>query len=395
MSKTDYGRIDRYALEAPPQAEQSVEALARYLTAPAQNDTEKIRAIFRWITANITYDTQAYFTGSPHRSGDVLKDRTAVCDGFSTLFEQLGTAADLKIFKISGYAKGYNYRVGDHFSGPANHAWNAVQIDGRWQLIDATWGAGHMDESGRFVRNFDDYYFLTDPENLIYTHFPENKNWQLLPSKLSQDEFEALPYLKAAFFKNGLRLKNQDRGTIRCGDRLSVRLGNPEGAMLTARLLKDGREINERFTLVQDEGDDIAVHVHFPEKGTFTLRLFARGRHETGKYTWALDYRIEAAEAGESGSGFPLMFQSYQDRKARIIGPVEGLLSRGTSYTFDVIVPGALDVCLIQNGRWESMDQKPEDRFTKVLVPESGDLQIGARYSETTRYDILLKYEVK
>ena len=50
-----YAEVDRYALAAPASAAHSVDALARYLTAPFTRDDEKARAIFRWITDNISY----------------------------------------------------------------------------------------------------------------------------------------------------------------------------------------------------------------------------------------------------------------------------------------------------------------------------------------------------
>src|SRR3972149_859237 len=41
--------FDCHALTAPPEAEKSVDELAKYLTKPAKNDREKVRLIFRWI----------------------------------------------------------------------------------------------------------------------------------------------------------------------------------------------------------------------------------------------------------------------------------------------------------------------------------------------------------
>ena len=144
-----YQRIDTHVLQTPNQMETSVQTLAAYLVKPARNEHEKIRAIFRWVTENIAYDTDGYFSG---QYGDlspdgVLKSRRAVCDGYAGLFNMLGEAAGLEVVIVTGYSKGYSYAVGDTYDGTTNHAWNAVMIDNQWHLLDATWGAGYLGEN--------------------------------------------------------------------------------------------------------------------------------------------------------------------------------------------------------------------------------------------------------
>jgi len=59
-----YNNIDKYAINTPTSAEASVDSLASYLVAPAKNEREKARSIFRWVTENIDYDVLGFFTGS-------------------------------------------------------------------------------------------------------------------------------------------------------------------------------------------------------------------------------------------------------------------------------------------------------------------------------------------
>lgn len=47
--------IESYVLNTPDSCTKSIVRLANYLIVPAQNDFEKVRAIFRWITENISY----------------------------------------------------------------------------------------------------------------------------------------------------------------------------------------------------------------------------------------------------------------------------------------------------------------------------------------------------
>jgi len=139
--------------------------LALRITKPFKTELEKVRAIFMWLNKNIQYDyiglaTKNFTVDVP----DVLQKRVAVCDGYSRLFYYLCSGAGI----ISKYLSG--------LTPNGEHAWNAVRIDKRWYLIDATWGMK---------------YFLIKPDVFIQDHFPLNQNkWTLLPNRISQENWK-------------------------------------------------------------------------------------------------------------------------------------------------------------------------------------------------------------
>jgi len=160
-----YAMIDAHVLNTPPQVTQSVQELAAYLVEPAQNDYEKARAIYRWVTANVAYDAKSYFAG--HCRNDsaqkVLRERKAVCSGYANLFEELGKSVGLNVRKVEGMA------TTNGFSG--GHAWNQIHINGNTYWTDSTWGAGYLDEQAqRFIPSFNEDYFLVPPQKLASTH---------------------------------------------------------------------------------------------------------------------------------------------------------------------------------------------------------------------------------
>jgi Transglutaminase-like superfamily len=190
-----YRDIDRHALKAPKEAEQAIDSLAKYLAAPARNDREKTRAIFRWMTDRIAYDVEAYFgkretDASPE---GVLQNRRAVCAGYANLFQELCTSTGIEAVVIDGDAKGFGF-VED--GRTENHAWNAVMLDGAWHLLDVTWCAGGVTDEKTFLKDFKETYYLTAPEQMILDHLPADSEWQLLNPPVSAEDFGELLKLK-------------------------------------------------------------------------------------------------------------------------------------------------------------------------------------------------------
>jgi transglutaminase-like putative cysteine protease len=202
-----FPELDKYASDSPAEAEASLQSLAAWLTRPASTDLEKCRLLFTWIAAHIAYDDNGFNTGnySDVTAEVVLRYRVSVCQGYSNLFSALCNLAGLQNSVVTGYSKGITYRPGDVISG-TNHAWNSVKIDGRWRLFDVTWAAGYGQGVNGIlvsVMKFDDYWFDTRPDEFIFSHLPEDEQWQLNDTKISKSQFERLPYVSSSFFKMG------------------------------------------------------------------------------------------------------------------------------------------------------------------------------------------------
>jgi hypothetical protein len=294
-----YPELDERVLDTPKEAERSIGVLAAYLTATATSDREKAWAVFRWTAQNIHYDVGGFYSGD---YGDlspdaVLERRSAVCDGYSSLFESLAKAAGLEAVHILGFAKGVGFEAGMAVPERSNHAWNAVRIDGRWVLVDCTWAAGSLNEAGKYEQVFEPYYFDPPPDEFIRTHFPLDTEWQLLPRPVTRAEFERCALVKTAFFTCGLRLGNYDQAVVNApGPLLTVTLGAPDDAYLMASLIGPDEEIIEGRTRVTREGGQIAIDVLFPAKADYTLRIFVRKGTPDGVHQWAMDYRIHVGQ---------------------------------------------------------------------------------------------------
>jgi hypothetical protein len=330
-----YIKIDEFALAAP--ADLSIEGLALYLSGAGEGDEERARAIYRWITANIDYDVEGFTNGLIAAGGrgrtpeEVLAGRRGVCSEYSALFDRLCQLSGLEAVVISGFGKGSGYSVGSDIPESINHAWNAVKIDGHWKLVDSTWGAGYLDPSGGFIKKFEEFYFLAPPEDLIWTHLPEDPAWQLLDPTVSREEFVALPYPKPALFNNDIEILDPLEGTIDSDGEAAVHLCAPEEVGFIADLFDEGGEkLPGRFVQVQRSGGEVLVRAACPGPGDYTLRIYSKssgGAQEA--YAWTLDYRIAAGSNSSAGKGFPVVWDGFWDMGLEAKSHPEGLIEAG------------------------------------------------------------------
>jgi len=99
--------IDRHTDNAPGYLKESIPALVNYLVETAQNDLQKVRAIFRWISQNIEYDVDAYFERRliVEDPAQVIKRGTAVCGGYAQLFKRMCSETGIECEIVSGWGK--------------------------------------------------------------------------------------------------------------------------------------------------------------------------------------------------------------------------------------------------------------------------------------------------
>ena len=218
------------------------DTLAKQLASLGKTDREKVRAIFRWITENIDYNVMRFSRGKkkPHLfynepddssvalpplnervAAKVLNTRVAFCEGYSRLFKTLCDHAGIKAEVIYGYARTNNNR---RFA--VNHTWNSVFIDSTWYLLDVTWASGSVSYVNEYIRQYNDFYFLTPPSDFIRDHYPEDLQWTLLKDPPVYREFAQSPFRYSGFIKAGLSSYFPAKGVIdvSVGDTILIEL---------------------------------------------------------------------------------------------------------------------------------------------------------------------------
>lgn len=118
--------------------------LANRLIEGKQTDKDKFDAIFCWVVFNIRYDHKGANslrgTSFP-RVNNILRKKRGVCLDFAFLMDTLCSIAGVQNTTITGYSKDIVFDLNDPIYVD-NHAWNAVNFNGKWYLYDVTWSTG-------------------------------------------------------------------------------------------------------------------------------------------------------------------------------------------------------------------------------------------------------------
>ncbi len=194
FGQTDFTTIDKKSRLTPDSLTKYLD-IAAYLTTDLLTDKEKVRAIYIWISHNIRYDLNQINSNHRYNSSkeiikEVLKNRQGVCQHYSELFRAMSESIGVKTHLISGYTRDVNGRIAD-----LNHAWNAVEIDSNYYLIDVTWAAGY-ELNNRYVHKFRDNYFLTQAKDFIKDHMPFDPIWQFSNNPINNEEFISKDFSK-------------------------------------------------------------------------------------------------------------------------------------------------------------------------------------------------------
>jgi len=302
--------------------DEHIDSLAKKLILLGNTDREKVRAIFRWITEHIDYNTIVFnrikkpvakandhdpedtFTVLPPLServaAQVLRKRVAVCDGYSRLFKTLCDRAGIPSEIISGYARTNIYKKQSRFG--VNHIWNAVYIDSSWHLLDVTWASGGVNYLNEYIKQYNDLYFLTPPEDFIRDHYPEDLQWTLLKNPPSYSEFNNSPFKYAAIVRAGITSYFPTKGIIEANVGDSIRIELKTNKMLSdfciaevpfvnfSQSLRSCPDINKEtisFTYPIDQNTGQWLYVFYNDEAVMRYKLNVKKEPELTKLIMA------------------------------------------------------------------------------------------------------------
>jgi transglutaminase-like putative cysteine protease len=220
-----------------PQDELSIDAVARFIAARESDDFHRVKALHDWVVTRLRYDkaTAAIHTRNgraPQDAASVFAARTGVCEGYARLMVAFGQVTGDRIVYLTGDVR---EKTGE--AAPTGHAWNAVELRGRWYLVDTTWDDPTMNDGSDAYRT--DYLFIP-PSLAIFDHFPDEPRWQLLATPLGRGDFLRQPLARPTLAKEGLTLVNPERSTVEVDGPLVLELLNPNRRWLLGTVVPEG-----------------------------------------------------------------------------------------------------------------------------------------------------------
>eukprot|EP00762_Andalucia_godoyi_P003298 ANDGO_06563.mRNA.1 hypothetical protein len=282
--------------------EHTIEDLSRYLAEPFLSSSRPlliIRCFYRWITDRISYDCEAFlqkeFRSSSTPSG-VFKTRKAVCAGYATLFEKMCQIVGIACSIVVGFASVFGV---PRSPGKPNHAWNVVEVNGKWYLLDCCWGAGYATSLGKdmhFVKRFTEFYWLSKPELLISSHFPCESRWQLLDRLVSAEEFEAMVDLFPPAIDVGLSLVSHQQRKIKLHCNEEARIKFAVRCKLWATFSKPDAKSPFLFQYGHDSCELLITPL---EKNLSSMLIFVQPENsDDTTFQFALSYDLDISDGG-------------------------------------------------------------------------------------------------
>jgi transglutaminase/protease-like cytokinesis protein 3 len=287
---------DEQVTGMPASAQTGVDAVGAYLAARITDKRRLVKALHDYVVLRLTYDEATLalrgedrYTKRPSQEAeDVFRARTGVCEGYARLMVALGKAAGVEIAYVTGYIRDSERNVDSAASDDVvkatlegyGHAWNAVKLDGRWELLDATWD----DTSGK-PDVVSSTYLFTPPKLFRFDHLPEDPAWQLVSVPLKAGEFARQPLLTPYSGELGITLEAPLRSQITVDDgEAEILLDNPFGATLTAVATRPNSKGSEaRCTVEKTVGTHVAVRCAL-DHGQYEIRMFGSPAGSTQHY---------------------------------------------------------------------------------------------------------------
>ena len=296
-SKINRELIQKIYKEIPSKSKLTLPKLINELKEKSEkNNLSKenlIYLIYYWVTHNISYDTKSFFSG---RSSDctpegVFKNGCGVCSGYARFYKYLNDKFNIETECITCYSKGYGYKIGE--PPKSNHEYNAIKVDGIWYPVDPCWSAGHVNGT-TFTFEFNEFYFCCPPEYIITNHYPDDKEWQLLPKKISVLQYQKFPILKNHFFSLGFTMVEPFTNKIEGSGVISLKLyfRNEIDSLYILSTLEFNKKKVENCIKSSKKNNYFDIQVKLNNKGDYLLRLFGSPIEYGSSYNWIYDVKI-------------------------------------------------------------------------------------------------------
>lgn len=126
-----------------------IDSILSSIITSSMTQDRKEKVIHDYIVSHVAYDTSL----TKFTAYDALYSGETVCQGYAMLAYKMLNKVGIEARIVVGQA--------DNGNSTENHAWNLVNLNGKWYQLDCTWDDPVPDRKGRVLYN---YYNLTDDQ---------------------------------------------------------------------------------------------------------------------------------------------------------------------------------------------------------------------------------------
>lgn len=249
--------------------------------------------------------------------------------------------ADIPCVIINGITKGGSYEVGSDIKyDELTSQWNAVYINDQWRFIDVFWAStcvlgttddntifigtdGKISQKGDIDRTikFNEFYFFTDPDQLISTHLPDDDEWQLLPVPIHMSKFQKMPYLREHFHLYEMTILEKSNKVCKLvaeNETINISFGLPEDRsenymfkfMLSQKRtqIESNKPVDillERFVGVIHMKDKVTFKVRLPFYGKYQFDVYGCDFSKSNNFSLLCTYMIDCIDPKDPCLPFP------------------------------------------------------------------------------------------
>lgn len=133
--------------------QKKIDGILKTIIKPTMTQFQKVKAVNDYIVSNTSYGSKT--KASPHSAYALLFEGQAVCQGYALTAYKMLEQAGIETKYVVGYV-----------NGNEAHAWNMVEVDGKWYHLDTTWNDPLPNRIG--ASSYD--YFLVSDAQLKKDH---------------------------------------------------------------------------------------------------------------------------------------------------------------------------------------------------------------------------------
>lgn len=256
--------------------EKYIKIVSEKINELASNDFEKARFAHDVVALILEYDAKNYWAGKiPNQDyKSVLKTGKSVCAGYASVYKAFCDELHLPCIVVDGWAKGVSFNP-KATKFETNHDWNIVLIDGCWYLMDCTWDSGYM-QGKENVQSYGTRYLFVKPEHIIYSHYPDNRDYQLLEKPFTDKDILFVPNLKPEHFDGKYNVKievesfDSEKGEITF---LFTHKGTMDFYITQGQ---SNRRLNSYCKVTKTESGS-RVEISIPENGVYNISFICDG----------------------------------------------------------------------------------------------------------------------